>query len=421
MSTPSKYGIAVDIGTTNITILLVDLRDNSIQKQLLLKNPQGGFGADIISRLGFSTKDPNNQKILVDLIRNAVREGIESVLHESYIKPSWVSDVTIVGNTVMHHLFFDLPLDSLLGPPFKATNKEELAIPSHEVGFDFLTNAKCYSPPVIESFIGPDAIAVLIASDFLDSNETRMTIDVGTNTEISIITPRGIWIASAASGPAFEGMATECGLGGENGAIGSVRIEPKSYEPTITVIGNTRPRGICGTGAVSVMASLLDSGLLLPRGSLNWDIKTEWLSLESNVAKYILAFGKTTATRKDIFIAQTDLRMLQQSKAAIRGAIELLMKKSGYAPKDFTEILLTGVFGSDLNIEDAYRIGMFPYFKRASIDQVQKGAAKGAALLLNEKYREKVEILVGKLNYIELTEENEFRKLFVEFLPFPSK
>jgi len=415
------YGIAVDIGTTNITIQLIKLDDHTVHNQILMRNPQDRYGADIISRMRFSTIDPMNQKILVDLIRDAVKTGIEGVLEESKIQPPRVSDISIVGNTVMHHLFFDLLLDSLLRPPFKATNKDAISIPAHEVGLDFLTQAKCYSPPVVESFIGPDAVAVLIASNFLDTNEIRMTIDVGTNTEISIITPRGIWIASAASGPAFEGMATECGLGGEKGAINEVRIDSTTYQPTFSVIGDVRPRGLCGTGAVSVMASLLDTDLFLPRGSLNRDIKTKWLSLDTNVAKYILAFGDTTATGKDIFIAQTDLRMLQQSKAAIRGAIELLLKRSGYSAKDITEILLTGVFGSDLKIEDVYRIGMFPVFDRAKITQVRNGAVKGAGLLLTQKNRERVEKIVGEMNYIELSAEDEFKTFFLEFLPFPSK
>jgi len=415
------YGIAVDIGTTNITILLTDLDDNHFQKQLLLKNPQGRFGADIIFRLGFSTKHPNNQKILVELIRDAVKRGIEDILQEYDIKPSRVSDVVVVGNTVMHHLFFDLPLDSLLRPPYRAMNKESISIPAQKVGLDFLTQSMCYSPPVVESFIGPDAIAVLIASDFLDGKEIRMTIDVGTNTEISLITPQGIWIASGASGPAFEGMAIECGVAGEVGAIGSVRIDPENYEPTITVIGNGRPIGICGTGAVSVMASLLDSGLLLPRGSLNREVQTKWLSFETTITKYILALGENTASGKDIFIAQTDLRMLQQSKAAIRAVIEMLLKKSNYRREDITELFLTGIFGSDLNIEDAYRIGMFPAFDNAQITQVRKGAAKGAGFLLNQKNRVKAEKLVAKLKYIELTTEGEFRAIFVESLKFPSK
>jgi len=264
-------------------------------------------------------------------------------------------------------------------------------------------------------------VAVLIASNFLDMNEIKMTIDVGTNTEISIITPRGIWIASAASGPAFESMATECGLSGENGAISEVRIDSTTYQPKLSVIGNDQPRGLCGTGAVSAMASLLDTDLFLPRGSLNRDIKTKWLILDTDVPKYILAFGDTTATGKNIFIAQTDLRMLQQSKAAIRGAIELLLKRSGYSAKDITEIYLTGVFGSDLKIEDVYRIGMFPVFDNAKIIQVRNGAVRGAGLLLTPKNRERVEKIVDEINYIELSAETEFKTFFLEFLPFPSK
>jgi len=115
------YGIAVDIGTTNITIQLIKLDDNTLQNQILMRNPQDRYGADIISRMRFSTIDPMNQKILVDLIRDAIQNGIEEVLQECKIPKPRVSDISIVGNTVMHHLFFDLPLDSLLKPPFKAS------------------------------------------------------------------------------------------------------------------------------------------------------------------------------------------------------------------------------------------------------------------------------------------------------------
>ncbi|MBE0526653.1 MAG: DUF4445 domain-containing protein, partial [Candidatus Thorarchaeota archaeon] len=173
--------------------------------------------------------------------------------------------------------------------------------------------------------------------------------------------------------------------------------------------------------AVSVMSSLLDTGLFLPRGSLNRDIKTKWLSFEGNIGKYILAFANISATGKDIFIAQTDLRMLQQSKAAIRGVIEMVLKRARCTSEDIIEVLVTGVFGSDLDIEDVYRIGMFPKFDQAKITQVKNSAIEGATLLLDEKNRERVQTLVDELNYIELTEEEEFKKLFLEFLPFPSR
>jgi len=417
----NKYGIATDIGTTNITIHLVDLHDGNILRQTSLRNPQYLYGIDIISRISYATRNSFSQRILVDLVRDAVKMGINGILEDLDVKPSSVSDVTVVGNTVMHHLFFDLPLDSLTRPPYNATNKESIIVDCSEVGLDFLENARCYSPPIVESFIGSDAIAVLVASDYLDKTEIRLTIDVGTNTEISLITPLGIWIASGASGPAFEGMVTECGIGGEIGAISKVTIDPKTYSPTFSVIGDSKPRGICGTGTISIMAALLDTNLFLSRGSLNRDIETKWLSVEGNVAKYILAFGNTTATNEDIFVAQTDLRMLQQSKAAIRGVIEVVLKLAGRTADDIVEVHLTGVFGSDLDIDDVYRIGMLPRFENASVTQIPNSAVDGAALLLREKNRGRVEKLVDELNYIELTEDEDFKKLYLEFLPFPSK
>jgi uncharacterized 2Fe-2S/4Fe-4S cluster protein (DUF4445 family) len=421
LSTENMYGIAVDIGTTNITIALVDLSDSRILKRQSLRNPQFPYGLDIITRIGFATIEPANQKILVDLVRDAIAMGIKGLMQDGSVDSERVSIVSIVGNTVMHHLFFDLPLHSLKKIPFKATDKESILIDCSEVGLSFLEHARCYSPPIVESFIGPDAIAVLVASGFLDNEEIRLAIDVGTNTEVSLVTPRGIWIASGASGPAFEGMATECGIPGEIGAICKVEIEPKTYRPILSVIGDTKPRGICGTGAVSAIASLLDTNLFYSRGSLDREIKTKWLSLKDHSPKYILAFGDTTATGEDIFISQTDLRMLQQSKAAIRSVVEMVLKHAGSVAEQIVEVLLTGVFGSDLEIDNAYRIGMFPKFEYAKIRQERNGAVEGAVLLLDEKNRAQMDKLARELNYIELTEEEDFSKMYLEFLPYPSR
>lgn len=421
MSAQSENGIAIDIGTTNITIHLVNLDDNSILRELTLRNPQYHYGDDIITRVAYSLRNDFSRRSLIDLVRDAVKSGINSVLQDVSIEPSKITKVAAVGNTVMHHLFFDLPVVSLSKPPYSATNKESIVVDCSDVGLDFLENAQCYSPPIVESFIGSDAIAVLVASGFLDSDEIRLTIDVGTNTEVSLITPLGIWIASGASGPAFEGWATTCGMGGESGAISKVTIDPNTYAPTISVIGDSAPVGICGTGSISVMAALLNSGLLFSRGSFDRNKRTKWLSFDGSIIKYLLATGDTTQTSKDIFVSQPDIRMLQQSKAAIRGVIEMVLKRAGREAEDIKEVHLTGIFGSDLDVEDLYRIGMFPHFANAKITQTPNSAVDGAALLLQESNRQLVEKLVPKLNYIELTLEEEFKRLYLENMPFPSK
>lgn len=421
MSAQIEYGIAVDIGTTNITIHLVNLDTNCILQETTLRNPQYHYGADIMTRVSYSLRNDFSRRALIDLVRDAVHTGIKKVLQDNSIDPSQVTAITVVGNTVMHHLFFDLPVLSLSKSPYSATDKESILVNCSDVGLGFLENTRCYSPPIVESFVGNDAIAVLFSSGFMDSDDIRLTIDVGTNTEVSLITPLGIWIASGASGPAFEGWATACGIPGEEGAINKVSIDSDTYIPTISVIGNSRPQGICGTGTISVLAALLDTGLLLTRGSFDRNKKTKWLSLEGSVAKYILALGGTTETSKDIFISQPDVRMLQQSKAAIRGVIEMVLKRAGRKAEDVVEVLLTGIFGSDLDVEDLYRIGMFPRFENARIFQTPNSAIDGARLLLKEPNRQHVERIVPNLNYIELTLEEEFKQLYLEFMPFPSK
>ena len=420
MSKKSKYGITVDIGTSNIIIHLVRLADSIVVNQFFLKNPQRKFGSDVVTRIKRAQESAEIRLSLVHEVRNAVNRGISGVLSEQGLGPSSVSDVVIVGNTVMHHLFFDLSTDSLLIAPYVTDNKSSSLTPAADVGLDSIPKATVYSPPIVESFVGPDALAVLIASSFLDRNATCMTIDVGTNTEVSIITPRGIWIASAASGPAFEGMAIQCGMDGEMGAIKGVSLDKTTFEPILSIIDDTQPIGICGTGAISLLASLLNAGLLLPRGSFNRDVKSPWASFDSDIAYFLLAPGDSSSTRKDIILSQPDVR-IQQSKAAIRATIESVLKESDSTADDIGELFLTGMFGSDLQIEDAYRIGLLPPFSNTQITQSRNGAIRGADLFLDRNNRHKVEKLVQETHYIELMDKDEFDEYFVKFLPFPSK
>ncbi len=416
-----KYGVTVDIGTTNIVIHLVRLDDYHLVNQFLIKNPQLAYGLDIISRIKLAQELDGVREKLVHDIRVTINRSIDGMMKEKGIPPNTVSEVVIVGNTVMHHLFFDLPTDSLLIPPYVTDNRQSKIVPATIVGLDAIPNANVYSPPVVGSFIGPDAIAVLLASSFLDNKQRCMTIDIGTNTEVSIITQQGIWIASAASGPAFEGMAIQCGMGGERGAIKAVSINPQTFKPTLSIIDDTQPRGICGTGAVSLLASLLETGILLPRGSFNQEMQSEWTSFDSDIAHFVLDTGGRSIGRDDIILSQPDVRLLQQSKAAIRAVIDLLLQQSCTTPDNIDRIFLTGAFGSDLQLEDAYRIGLFPSFTNAKITQSRNGAIHGADLLLMLEHREKVEQLVKELQYVELMENDEFNELFTRSFEFPSR
>jgi uncharacterized 2Fe-2S/4Fe-4S cluster protein (DUF4445 family) len=413
------YGISVDIGTTHVTLHLVRLCDFQVVYEHVVPNSQVQFGADIISRVGYAIKRRENAKKLTSLIRATVQDGISIILKHQRLEPSSVVKITVVGNTVMHHLFFDLEVSSLSKAPYVAHDKAAIKMYAIDAGLPILDEAECYSPPLVESFIGADAPAVMLASGFLDPRINHIAIDVGTNTEIAVKSSTGIWIASAASGPAFEGMSIECGVTGGRGAISDVRINQKTLRPTIEVLGGIQPRGVCGTGAISALAQMLDRNIILPRGSFNQAINSRWLNIDSIPAYYILADNKVSATGLPIVISQPDVRMLQQSKAAIRAVLDILLLESGLESSRVESLYLTGVFGSGLQIEDIYRIGMLPVLSKAKIIQFGEGASLGADLLMMPENRSKIEELVKSLNYIEMSDNPVFKSRYFECVPFP--
>ena len=216
-------------------------------------------------------------------------------------------------------------------------------------------------------------------------------------------------------------MAIQCGMGGEIGAINAVSLDSSNSRFILSTIGDVRPRGICGTGVVSLLAVLLEAGILLPRGSFNRSVSTDLVSSDSDIVYCLLAKGSITNTGEDIILTQPDVRMLQQSKAAVRAAIDIALDASRTTPEEITEIFLTGIFGSDLQMNDVYRIGMFPAFPNAEIIQFKNGAVFGADMLLCKTARELVTELLTRINYIPLMDNRKFDELFVNSLAFPSR
>jgi uncharacterized 2Fe-2S/4Fe-4S cluster protein (DUF4445 family) len=414
----SDFGISVDIGTTHLTIRLVRLIDQHLILEKIIINPQIAFGLDIISRAGYAVKKRENAVTLTTLVRSAVQDEVDALLKQAKISGSSVRQMVIVGNAVMHHLFFDLPLFSLVRAPYVAEKKSVVLTNASDLGFATLPDAECYSPPLIESFIGADAPAVMLASNFLNSKTGSIAIDVGTNTEIIVRSSKGIWIASAASGPAFEGMSIEYGMLGQNGAISRVEIDHRTLKPKLSVLGAEKPQGICGTGAISSLAAMLDAGILLPNGSFNRSLKSRWLNFEDPISHYILADEESSAHGRQIVISQPDVRMLQQSKAAIRGVINVLLHESDLASNDVEFLYITGVFGTDLDVRDAYRIGLLPRFPNAMVQQKRNSASIGAEMLFSEDNRVRIEHFLKEVTYIEMSDNPAFKEQFFASIPF---
>jgi uncharacterized 2Fe-2S/4Fe-4S cluster protein (DUF4445 family) len=413
-----RLGVSVDIGTTNITIHLTNLTDNSLIKEITVTNPQRQYGEEIISRIDFA-RDSENASVLTRIVRESINDGISRILKESECSHDSVDSVVVVGNTVMHHLFFGLSTDSLLKPPYTTEQKNSILVKSAEIGLDLHDDTTCYSPALVESFVGADAVAMMIASGFVDSDTSLVSIDVGTNTEIAALNEGEIWVASAASGPAFEGMSIECGTPGDEGAISRVLIDPRDFRPEYEVIGGVKPTGICGTGVISAIAGMLDTGILFSRGSFNRSRQTPWLVTDTSIIHYIIASASESTTNSNIVLTQPDVRMLQQSKASIRSALELVLHRAHLEPVDVDTLYLTGVFGSGLVLDDAIRIGLLPEMVNANVKQVVGGASLGADLLHKPEFRQHAEKIASGVNHIELTNNPEFKEKFTKNLRFP--
>ena len=415
------YGLSVDIGTTHVTLHLVGLPDLRVLLEHIIPNPQTRFGADIISRICHSVRKRENARQLTALIRSAIQDGISAMLKQLQLNEADIKQVVVVGNTVMHHLFFDLSVLSLAKAPYTAEAKDPVHMSAIDAGFPLLRDAECYSPPIVESFVGADAPAMMLAAGLLEPGTNRIAMDIGTNTEIVVKSTEGAWIASAASGPAFEAMSMQCGVPGMPGAIKTVQIERDSLVPRFETIGGERPHGLCGTGAVSALAAMLERNIILPRGSFNREISSRWLILDSSTVYYIIAESAISATGQPIIISQPDVRMLQQSKAAIRGVTELLLHEARLDAERVEALYVTGLFGSGLQMDDAYRIGMLPRFPHADTTQHDLGTIEGTDLLMILENRTKIEDLVKHLRYIEMAGNPEFDSRYLASLPFPDQ
>jgi uncharacterized 2Fe-2S/4Fe-4S cluster protein (DUF4445 family) len=414
------YGLSVDIGTTWVTIHVVDIRKKRAILEKVFQNPQSTAGLDVVTRIRYAMKSELTSNWLTSVIRDSIDAGVQEALRDSSTSPESVQSVVFVGNTVMHHLFFGLPADSLLRFPYAADAKDSIITSAASLGLHLGKGTMCYSPPVIDSYIGPDAVAVLLASGLLSSGGPSMAIDVGTNTEILLRAGRVVSAASAASGPAFEGMTTECGTLGEYGAIFRVRIDPTDLKPLVQVLGEEKPSGICGTGIVSALAEMLRVHILNSVGSIRRDVDSVWLPKNVGTTSYLLCQATESATGQPIYVSQPDVRLVQQSKAAICAAINVVLESCSLSPKEIQAVYLTGSFGSRLDLEDAYCIGLFPEFTHAHVNQVRGGACVGADIMVaSPAARKKAEKAVKSVRYLELVDNPEFESAYAKAQMFP--
>ncbi|MEM4292440.1 MAG: ASKHA domain-containing protein, partial [Archaeoglobaceae archaeon] len=373
-------------------------------------NPQVAYGEDVVSRITYAKKDENLAK-LQRIVVETVNDLITKLCKEAGISNENVYEVMVVGNSVMHHLFFGITPKFIGVSPFIPAVRRSISYPANEVGLRIAENGIVTSLPLIAGFIGADATANLLLTEIYKSEEVAMVIDVGTNTEIILGNRERMIACSTPSGPAFEGAHISSGMKAVSGAIEKIRI--KDEDVFYSTIDNKKPKGICGSGLIDLIAELYKNNYINKFGKFKRDGRR---IVHEEVPKFVVAFSDETEFGKSITVTEKDINEFLLAKASIKAGWSILAKRFNVEPEKIEKIYLAGSFGKHIDIENARLIGLLP--KSGEIVFAGDSAVAGAKIALKSiKKREEIEEVVKKVEYVELSIEKDFQTTFLRSIP----
>ncbi len=424
-------GLAVDIGTTTVVAALLCLDTGEELAGLSTPNPQGGYGADLMSRLSYAISGDEARAELQSVVVGAVNDLVARLCRRARCRPEEIVSAAVVGNTAMHHLFFGLPVEDLALAPYVPAVTLGMERPAADVGAGLAIHprATVYALPNVAGFVGADAVAVMLACGLDEpSAAVRLAADIGTNGEISIAGPSPaaggrfrLVCCSAPAGPAFEGGEISQGMRAGPGAVETVEVvlgpDGRATDLRVGVIGGGEPRGICGSGLLDAVAASVRCGLLDPGGRL-----ADPARLPPALAERIAVgeHGRGIRLGEDVILTQKDVRALQLAKGAIRSGMEVAMREFGVGPDGIDHLWLAGAFGNYLHPDAALACGLVPPVRPDRLQPVGNAAAQGCKLaLLSRGARDRAEALGRMAEHIELATHEAFESIFFDALNFP--
>jgi uncharacterized 2Fe-2S/4Fe-4S cluster protein (DUF4445 family) len=414
------FGLAVDIGTSKIVGCLVNLATGKTLSMSFVENPQIIHGEDVVSRIAFSANDADKLQTLQKLLVEGTNSVLSCTCAQVGVHPQNVYEVTVVGNTAMHHFFLGINPKYAAISPFTPALKRSINVKARELGINICPEGNIHVPPVIAGLVGADAVADLLANCVHESEELSLLLDIGTNTEIFLGNLEDILSCSCASGPAFEGRQIKHGMRAVTGAIEKVSIT-SDYKVEYKTIDNEGPRGLCGSAMIDVLAELFKLGIINERARFNANIRTPRLRRANDGLEFVLVWKEESGTGLDITITQKDISEIQLAKAAIFAGCSILMDKKNVGLEEIDRLLVAGSFGSYINPENAKLIGLVPDVPTEKIRFVGNTALSGAKMLLiSEDARKTADELSRKVRYIELANEPKFNDEFADatFIPY---
>ncbi|MEE8390546.1 MAG: ASKHA domain-containing protein, partial [Anaerolineae bacterium] len=415
----SLWAVAIDIGTTSNHVWLVDMISGEVMSQRADYNGQIARGEDVISRIIYASKG-NGLEDLQQLVMETLNRLLERAARERGISTDQIYKAVVAGNSTMIHLFAGVPPESIRLMPFITTVNQLPPFPAREIGLGINPEGVVDCLPGIASYVGADITAGVVSSEMCGTDALTLFIDIGTNGEIVLGDCTWLIACACSAGPAFEGAGVVHGMRATAGAIEEVWVNPDNYDVTFRVIGDEKPRGICGSGLISLLAETFVAGVMDKSGNVNLNLPTKRVRKGAHGAEYVVAWAGDTATGEDIVITKVDVDNLMRAKAAIYAGFSILTRSVGLTLDDVEQVLIGGAFGQYLNVSNAVRIGLLPDKPFENFYFLGNTSVRGAYMaLLSRDTRQRV-IEVGQMmTYLELSADNAFFDEFnaAMFLP----
>jgi uncharacterized 2Fe-2S/4Fe-4S cluster protein (DUF4445 family) len=392
------YGIAVDLGTTTIAAQLLDLSNARVLGTETALNPQGTFGADVMSRIA-AAASPEAAARMGDSVRREIAGMVSRLCHHLPAGGRVVRGA-IVGNTAMHHLFLGFSVSALASYPFQAGHLEGVELRGSGIGWEGpAADAAAWFLPNLGGFVGSDILAVIIATGLHGAVTPAGGADLGTNGELIVASEGTILVASTAAGPAFEGARISQGMRAAPGAIDRMSVEDGKVHAH--VVGGGAPHGICGSGLVDAIACGLDLGIIEPSGRLT---------------------AGEMRLRGDVRLVQQDIREVQLAKGAIAAGLTILAREKGLKEEDLGVFHLAGAFGNHLDIGNSRRIGLLP-LPAGRVNPAGNAALLGAkmTLCMPDGGKTLSGDIISRVRHISLETSADFQDLYAERMTFPEK
>jgi len=413
------YGLAVDIGTTTVCGLLVDLNSGKVLAEASSYNDQIKFGEDVISRIIYSQR-PGGLDDLQKAVVRTINSVIESVCRKVIISPSDISYIMAAGNTVMSHLLLAIDPKFVREAPYVPACSQFPLTRAAGLGVYAHPSVRLFLYPSIASYVGGDIVSGVHACQMHKSDKLTLFIDIGTNGEIVVGNQDWMACAACSAGPAFEGGGIRFGMRANSGAIENFHIHPQTLEPMLVTIDRAKPRGICGSGLIAIVSELLEAGVIDQQGKFNRSLDNPRIREGEDGFEYVLAWGKGSMTGEDIVITEVDLDNLIRAKGAMYAGYMTLLESVGLSFSDLERVILAGNFGAYIDLERAISIGLLPDIDRDRFYYLGNASLTGCQISLidNDRFRERTEVS-RLITNMELSENPDFMNHYMAALFLP--